>query len=55
MILLASHVDDIVWACDPEADVVIDHIKKELKFGTLGEGTFRLCGIEIARSDDGVI
>ena len=52
---IASHINDIIWACDPEADFAIDHIKKERKFGALDEGTFRFCGIEIAQSDDGVI
>ena len=55
MILLASHVDDIIWACDPEAGFAIDAIKKQLKFGALDEGSFRFCGIEIVQSDDWVI
>ena len=33
MFLLASHVDDILWACDPATEHVIDAIKEELKFG----------------------
>ena len=30
MVLLASHVDDILWAADPAAEHVIDVIKVEL-------------------------
>ena len=55
MVLLASHVDDILWACDPAAEHVIDDIKKELKFGALDEGSFRFCGVEIIQEKDATI
>ena len=38
LILLASHVDDIIWACDPEADAAMEAVMRELTLGTLDEG-----------------
>ena len=52
MVMLTSHVDDILWAADPAAESVIDAIKQELKFGTLDENAFRFCGVEIVQEED---
>ena len=46
MVLLASHVDDIKWAADPEAERAIEAIKRELMFGALEEGSFSFCGVK---------
>ena len=55
LVMLASHVDDIIWAADPEGEAAIEIVKTELIFGALDEGTFRFCGIEILQQDDFVI
>ena len=55
MVLVATHVDDVLWACDPEADHVMQAVLTELAFGTLEDGSFRFCGVEIAQSDDHTI
>ena len=52
MVMLASHVDDIIWAAGPAAEHAIEDIKKELKFGALDEGRFRFCGVEIIQEED---
>ena len=52
MVLLASHVDDIIWAADPEADEGIMAIQTELIFGKLEDSSFRFCGIEIEQAED---
>ena len=41
MILGATHVDDVLWACDEEAEDVMKAILSELAFGALEEGSFR--------------
>ena len=55
MVMLASHVDDILWAADPAAEHVIDSIKSEMKFGAMDEGSFRFCGVDILQDKDFVI
>ena len=52
LILFAAHVDDIIWACDPEVDKVMTSVMKLLAFGTLDVGSFRCCGIEIVQDVD---
>ena len=52
LVLLASHVDDILWAADPLAEHAIEAIQVELKFGALDEGSFRFCGVEVVQSED---
>lgn len=52
LILLATHVDDVIWANEPEAEGIMDSIKKELQFGKLQSHSFRFCGIEIEQSPD---
>ena len=37
MVMLASHVEDIMWAADSAAEHLIDSIKSEMKFGALDE------------------
>ena len=52
MVILASHVDDILWAADPAAEHVIDSIKSEMDFGTLDEGSFCFWGVEMVHDED---
>ena len=52
MVLVATHVDDVLWACDPEASDVMKAVTTELAFGTLEERSFRFCGVEIQQDDD---
>ena len=46
-VLLATHVDDTIWANEPEVDFIMDEIRKELVFGTEEQFKFRFCGIEV--------
>ena len=46
-VLLATHVDDTIWANEPEVDFIMDEIRKELVFGTEEQLKFRFCGIEV--------
>ena len=50
--LMASHVDDIIWANSPEAEGALTEIKKELIFGKEDAKKFRFCGTEIEQQDD---
>ena len=46
-IIMATHVDDIVWACLPGAEPSVKKLKGMLTFGAEDEGAFRYCGKEI--------
>ena len=46
-IIMATHVDDIVWACLPGAEPSVKKLKSILTFGAEDEGAFRYCGKEI--------
>ena len=50
--LIASHVDDLVWACEESAQWVIDDIIKTFKCGEVDKRNFRNCGKEISQADD---
>jgi hypothetical protein len=50
--LLATHVDDLIWACTESAQGIIDGIRKELVFGTEEEWSFRFCGTEIEQNPE---
>ena len=50
--LIASHVDDLLWACEESAQWVIDDIIKTFKCGEVDKRNFRYCGKEISQADD---
>ena len=41
MIMIATHVDDILWACEPEYEQISDSIKERLKMGGEKQTNFR--------------
>ena len=45
-LILGTHVDDVLWACKPEAQHIIDKLKSKFKFGKIETGEFRYCGKE---------
>ncbi|OLQ03412.1 Copia protein [Symbiodinium microadriaticum] len=51
-LLLTSHVDDLLWACDPSCDWIMDDLIKTFKCGTTEVGNFRYCGKEITQDED---
>ena len=42
-VLLATHVDDTIWAYEPEVDFIMDEIQKELVSGAEEQLKFRFC------------
>ena len=40
--LMTSHVDDLLWACDPSCDWIIKDQIDAFKCGTVETGSFRL-------------
>ena len=51
-VLLCTHVDDIIWANDPDCDWMIDKILSVFDVGKVEERNFRYCGCEISQSED---
>ena len=47
MILTATHVDDVIWASEPEFETIVQEMQRVLEFGTLEEYTLRFCGVEM--------
>ena len=48
-LILASHVDDLIWACKPSAKHIIAKIKSLLILGTKDLHIFRYCGKEVTQ------
>ena len=48
-VMLATHVDDVIWACAPGYEHIVEAITKELLLGKQSKGTFRFCGREFAQ------
>ena len=42
--MMVTHVDDLLWACEPEYQYMIDHILKTFECGKIEKGNFRYCG-----------
>ena len=49
---LTSHVDDLLWACDPSCDWIVKELIDEFKCGTVESGSFKYCGKEIVQDED---
>ena len=52
ILMLATHVDDLLWACEPEAQPVVDKILTSFMCGKIEEGTFRYCGKDVEQDAD---
>ena len=50
--MFISHVDDLLWACTPEAEPSMQAILDSFKVGKIEEGSFRYCGKELVQDDD---
>ena len=50
--LMTSHVDDLLWACDPSRDWIIKDLIDTFKCGTVEKGSFRYCGKEVKQDED---
>ena len=48
--LLTSHVDDLLWACDQSCDWIVKEIIDEFKCGTVESDSFRYCGKEVYKT-----
>ena len=53
--MLGTHVDDLLWANEPEIDHLVEGLLKEFNVGTREENSFRFCGNEISQDADGTI
>ena len=49
MIMIVTHVDDILWAREPENEHVIGSLKKRLKMRSEEQTNFRYCGVETVK------
>ena len=52
VIIIATHVDDLVWACRPETEERITIIKSMLTLGAESEYSFRYSGKEIEKDKE---
>ena len=48
-LVLATHADDLIWACKPSAEYIIAKIKSLLILGTEDVHIFRHCGEEVTQ------
>ncbi|CAE7692632.1 RE1 [Symbiodinium sp. CCMP2592] len=51
-LLLTSHVDDLLWACEPSCDWIMNDLIETFKCGKVETGSFRYCGKEISQDED---
>ena len=51
--MFGCHVDDILSAAELQAQQYVGDLMSLFDVGTVREGQFRLCGLEIAQSDSG--
>ena len=50
--LLCTHVYDLLWAAEPEAEPIIEQLLGEFSCGKIERREFRYCGKEIKQADD---
>ena len=50
LLILVTHVDDLIYANEDEVQHMVDQVKKELDFGEDEEWEFRYCGREIVQN-----
>ena len=51
-LMLATHVDDVLWACTPDAEHIIEQFRSQFEWGSEEVGTFRYCGKNIVQKED---
>ena len=52
MIIIDTHVDDFLWASDPEVEWIVEEIRKHLTVGREKEYTFVFCGRGLVQNRD---
>ena len=52
LLLIGTHVDDLIWANEPELEPLMQKIMEELIFGKVEEMNFRFCGMEVNQEVD---
>ena len=52
ILMLGTHVDDLIWACEPEAEPIMDELLADFQCGRVEEGKFRYCGKDIEQDND---
>ena len=52
MVILAAHVDDLLYACVDRFQYLIDELLAQFEVKETKEGNFRFCGREYEQSDD---
>ena len=50
LLIVVTHVDDLIYANEDEVQHLVDQVKKELDFGEDEEWEFRYCGREIVQN-----
>jgi hypothetical protein len=50
--IIGTHVDDLLWACKPEAQHIIDEVLASFKFGKIDKSNFRYCGKQVTQDED---
>ena len=51
-VMLATHVDDLLWACKPGYEHIVQGLLDKYTLKTIDQGAFRFCGREILQDDE---
>ena len=49
ILIMGSHVDDLLWANLPEANSIVEAVRKSFTWGAEDEMVFRFCGKEVVQ------
>ena len=44
---MATHVDDVIWASEPEFEEIVQEMQRVLQLGTVEEYTFSFCELKM--------
>ena len=55
LMVMGSHVDDLLWANLPEAEPIVDQVKASFEFGSEESRNFRYCGKEVTQDAQGTV
>ena len=50
--MVGAHVDDVLWAAEPEYDYIMQDLLKHFELNKIDEGDFRFCGREYSQQED---
>ena len=50
--MLATHVDDMLWACEPEGQEAINKLLAKFTLKSIESDSFRFCGRDITQDAD---